>query len=186
MIDIRDVTYDDKDGLDVLYGNAFPDEELRPAVKALSFDTPNVISLVALVDGVVSGHVAFTLCAVENGTGDVALLAPLAVAPARQRKGLGSMLVREGFQRLRMSNVLRCACLVIRATTGVLDSGPKHGSHRLTRCRKNGLMHGSPSIWMTALQRQAVNSSYRRLGAIRHTGAHRLSTRSTRDGGRSR
>ena len=101
MIDIGDVTYDDKDGLDVLYGNAFPDEELRPVVKALSFDTPNVISLVALVDGVVSGHVAFTLCAVENGTGDVALLAPLAVAPARQRKGLGSMLVREGFQRLR-------------------------------------------------------------------------------------
>lgn len=57
-----------------------------------------LINLVAEEDGAVVGHVLFTHAAVETPDGDVAasILAPLAVAPAAQGRGVGQALSREG------------------------------------------------------------------------------------------
>ncbi len=59
------------------------------------------LSLVAEDEGEVIGHILFThLGLAGNGEqGDVLALAPLAVLPERQRRGIGSALVRAGLER---------------------------------------------------------------------------------------
>ncbi|TML64763.1 MAG: N-acetyltransferase [Actinobacteria bacterium] len=53
-------------------------------------------SLVADVEGEIAGHVMISYATIVDGRGErrVAMLSPLAVAPARQRQGIGSALVR--------------------------------------------------------------------------------------------
>ena len=67
---------------------------------------PDVISLVAEEDGHIVGHIMFSPVRL-TGAGDVRAmgLAPMAVAPARQRAGIGSALVREGLARCREQGV---------------------------------------------------------------------------------
>lgn len=60
-----------------------------------------MLSLVAVAGSALVGHVAFTLCSVTDGSDAVALLGPLAVATASQKRGIGSALVRAGLDRLR-------------------------------------------------------------------------------------
>jgi putative acetyltransferase len=62
-----------------------------------------VASLVALDAGQVVGHILFSTLAMEiNGRPVTSVsLAPMAVAPQRQRQGIGSQLVRAGLARLR-------------------------------------------------------------------------------------
>ena len=64
------------------------------------FGLPDVISLVAEEEGHVVGHIMFSPVRL-SGTDDVRAmaLAPMAVAPARQRAGIGSALVRDGLAR---------------------------------------------------------------------------------------
>jgi putative acetyltransferase len=61
---------------------------------------PEVISLVAVVDGELVGHAAFTICGTADAAGKVGLVGPLAVAPAWQRKGIGSAIMGAGFDRM--------------------------------------------------------------------------------------
>ncbi len=60
------------------------------------------LSLVAVIDGVVVGHIAFSPARIETGNGDLDAigLAPMAVSPVMQRSGIGAKLVREGLRRL--------------------------------------------------------------------------------------
>ena len=62
-----------------------------------------VLSLVAVLDGRVVGHILFSPAAIESG-GElfpVVTLAPMAVLPEYQRKGVGSLLVSTGLEELR-------------------------------------------------------------------------------------
>jgi putative acetyltransferase len=99
----------DRAALDRLYAAAFPEEELRPLVRALLQDTPGVLSLVAADadTGRLVGHVALTPCRLAPGDGRVALLGPLAVTPDRQRRGVGRALVAAGLARLRADGAVR-------------------------------------------------------------------------------
>ncbi len=100
----------DLPALAALYPAAFPDEDLLPLVRDLARD-PAVLSLVADEAGRVIGHAMFTTCAVTGAPERVALLGPLAVAPPRQRKGVGRALVGDGLERLRAAGV--AAALVL-------------------------------------------------------------------------
>lgn len=57
------------------------------------------LSLVAEKEGRIAGHILFTKARVGKET--VLALAPLSVAPACQRQGIGSALVREGHKRAK-------------------------------------------------------------------------------------
>ena len=105
-IEIRETTPDEIPALERLYRATFPEEDLVALVRDLVHAGPDVLSLAAVADGAIVGHVAFTRCAIgESGT-RAALLAPLAVAPDRQRRGLGRALVNAGFDRLAEEGIL--------------------------------------------------------------------------------
>ena len=70
-------------------------EALRAAGKAL-------VSLVAVADGAVVGHVLFSPVTIEGlGPGACVGLAPLAVLPAHRRRGIGGAMVRAGLHACR-------------------------------------------------------------------------------------
>ena len=61
-----------------------------------------VISLVAELDGVVVGHILFTRVLADcDPEARIMGLAPMAVTPDQQRRGIGSQLVRAGLDRCR-------------------------------------------------------------------------------------
>jgi putative acetyltransferase len=91
---------DDLPAIQALYPDAFPSEDLLPLVKALLREPPITLPLVAFAHLTAVGHVMFTRCSVSGSASKVALLGPLAVAAAHQRKGVGSALVRHGLRWL--------------------------------------------------------------------------------------
>ena len=99
-LEIRESRPPDVSAIAELYPDAFPDEDLLPLVRELLAQDEGVVSLVALAGGTLAGHVAFSDCGVAGKTVRIALLAPLAVATARQRQGIGSALIRYGFKHL--------------------------------------------------------------------------------------
>ncbi|NNE84960.1 MAG: N-acetyltransferase [Alphaproteobacteria bacterium] len=104
-IAIRESVPGDVASFEKLYRDAFPDEDLLPLVRELQGEGPAVVSLVAIADKALVGHVAFTTCGIVGSAKKVALLGPLAVAPARQRQGIGSLIVREGLRWLKNADM---------------------------------------------------------------------------------
>lgn len=97
--------------LEALYVDAFPDEDLSAVLDELLRDRPDVLSLVAADGSEPVGHIAFTACTVGDTDEDVWLLGPLAVAPVRQRHGIGSALVAAGLDRGRTAGVAKVLVL---------------------------------------------------------------------------
>jgi putative acetyltransferase len=75
-------------------------------VDALRRGSPQYHSWVAEVGGSIVGHILFTPAAITAAEGKQtagAGLGPLAVLPDRQRRGIGSALVRAGLEEMRVS-----------------------------------------------------------------------------------
>jgi putative acetyltransferase len=103
---IRIATRQDADEVRGVHLSAFPEGEgeiiSKLAVDLLSEETtPPTLSLLADVDGVAVGHMAFSPVAIHSIT-DLQgyILAPLAVRPDYQKRCIGSRLVQSGMQRL--------------------------------------------------------------------------------------
>lgn len=99
-IEIRESAPGDRAAIEALYPEVFPQENLLPLVSTLLKARGSVLSLVALHGQALVGHGVFTMCSIKGSRARVALLGPLAVAPAVQKQGIGSALVRAGLQRL--------------------------------------------------------------------------------------
>jgi len=104
-LQIRESRPDDSAAIKSLYPEAFPDENLLPLVQDLLDDSVVTLSLVATIDTRVAGHVIFTRCGVVGHSVNASLLGPLAVAPAWQKKGIGSAVVHFGLRLLKESDV---------------------------------------------------------------------------------
>ena len=104
---IRESRRDDWAVIESLYVQAFPDENLLPLVRDLLNDLAVALSFVGTIDGQIGGHVIFTRCGVVGHRVNTALLGPLAVAPSRQRQGIGRAIVRTGLQRLKKADITR-------------------------------------------------------------------------------
>jgi len=82
---------------------AFGGPEEAELVDKLRAEKQALISLVAEVDRAIVGHIMFSRMWINTSSGLISAvaLAPMAVLPAHQRKGVGSLLVRRGLELLR-------------------------------------------------------------------------------------
>lgn len=104
-IEIRESVLGDLAAISLLYPKAFPDEDLLPLVRELLQESAVTSSLVGIIGSGLVGHILFTKCSVVGSNGEASLLGPLAVAPACQKEGIGSALVRAGLQCLEDAGV---------------------------------------------------------------------------------
>jgi putative acetyltransferase len=80
-------------------------------VEALRADGALTVSLVAVLDGEVVGHVAFSPVSIAGAGGGWYGLGPVSVEPARQRQGIGQALIRAGLDRLGELDAAGCVVL---------------------------------------------------------------------------
>jgi putative acetyltransferase len=80
-------------------------------VDALRVAEQLTVSLVAKVDGAVVGHIAISPVSLSDGATGWYGLGPLSVAPEYQRRGIGSLLVREALRILRERRASGCVLL---------------------------------------------------------------------------
>jgi len=102
---IRNSVLSESDVIESLYPDAFPDENLLPLVRDLLQDSAVATSLVGVINARIVGHAIFTKCGVVGSNLNMELLGPLAIAPAWQRQGIGSAIVRAGLKRLEETDV---------------------------------------------------------------------------------
>lgn len=95
---IREKTAGDHEAIRAVNRLAFGGEEEAALVDRLRADGLAVASLVAVEGGEVVGHILFSGLSLETNRGAIPAvsLAPMAVRPEWQRKGIGSALVRAG------------------------------------------------------------------------------------------
>lgn len=113
---IREQDADDVDAIDAVTRDAFRTHQFSRQtehliVHALRAAGALSLSLVATVDGDVIGHVAFSPVSIDGAPGVWWGLGPVSVAPARQRSGVGSALIRSGLRRLAERGVAGCVVL---------------------------------------------------------------------------
>ena len=104
---IRDEAAGDAPAVRAVLEEAFASPLEAGIVDALRADCPDRLSLVAEADGGIVGHILFTPAEIDAAEGVVRGygLAPVAVRPAWQRRGIGSALIAEGTRRLRDAGV---------------------------------------------------------------------------------
>jgi putative acetyltransferase len=108
MIEIRDEQPDDIAAIRAVNLEAFGQADEGRIVDALRANGAATLSLVAVDNGTVVGHIMFSPLSVGAVQG--AGLGPMAVRPTQQRQGIGSRLVEAGVARLRASG---CPFIVV-------------------------------------------------------------------------
>jgi putative acetyltransferase len=100
---IREETPDDRAAVRLVNELAFGQPAEADLVDSLREHCADALSLVAVdSSGAVVGHILFTPVTVDSAHEVVGMgLAPMAVLPEQQRRGIGSQLVRRGLERLR-------------------------------------------------------------------------------------
>ncbi|HYH86672.1 MAG TPA: N-acetyltransferase [Pyrinomonadaceae bacterium] len=123
MVIIRAENAEDREAVRKVNESAFGRVGEADLVDALRENEPRHISLVADDDGRVVGHIFFSPVTVESSAGDWAAmgLAPMAVLPEFQGRGVGSGLVREG-----LAECLRAGHEVV-VVLGHADYYPRFG-----------------------------------------------------------
>jgi putative acetyltransferase len=109
---IRPETEADRAAVREVNEAAFETPAEADLVEALHAKGVSVVSLVAEVDGNVVGHILFSRVSLaEHPWLNLVGLAPMAVVPDHQRKGIGSALVRQGLTRCKEFGC--CAVVVV-------------------------------------------------------------------------
>ena len=80
-------------------------------IRALREAGDLALSLVAEVEGVVAGHVAFSRVTVAGDHAGWFGLGPVAVEPDKQRRGIGRALIAKGLEILKQDGAAGCAVI---------------------------------------------------------------------------
>jgi putative acetyltransferase len=109
---IRPERVEDADAVRLINELAFPEPTEARLVDAIRAKGHKTLSLVAVSDGEVVGHILFSPVYIAGSASRIQGfgLAPMAVHPAFQRQGIGSALVREGLRRL---DALACPFVIV-------------------------------------------------------------------------
>lgn len=101
---IRTERADDFAAVHAINASAFATPSEASLVDALRAEARPIVSLVAENEGTVVGHILFSPVTLSGHAGlKIMGLAPKAVAPEHQRKGIGSELVRAGLEQCKKS-----------------------------------------------------------------------------------
>ena len=129
MIEIRQEEAGDEDSVRRVNLAAFSDGSEAALVDRLRVSCDNHLAFVAVANGDVVGHIVFSPSTVDGCEVSGMGLAPMAVLPAYQRKGIGSQLVRHGLEHLRQSG---CPFVIV---VGHPDYYPRFGFERASKHR---------------------------------------------------
>jgi len=103
VIEIREEQPDDIAAIREVNQRAFAQSQEANIVDALRANGAAMLSLVAIIDGHIAGHIMYSPIAVGGVIG--AALGPMAVLPEHQRQGIGGRLVEAGTKRLSTTGV---------------------------------------------------------------------------------
>ncbi len=102
---IREERQVDREGIRAVHLAAFETGTEADLVDALRLQAAPLISLVAVDEANIVGHILFSPARLATEPELILMgLAPMAVMPSKQRQGVGSTLVREGLERCRRLN----------------------------------------------------------------------------------
>ena len=138
MLEIRPEKPQDQNTIHHLNLAAFENGPEATLVDALRSSCKEYLAFVAVEDGVVVGHILFTLVTVDGSDVTGMGLAPMAVLPSHQRKGIGSRLVRHGLDHLGQSG---CPFVIV---LGHPEYYPRFGFEPATRYRLVSQWEGVP------------------------------------------
>lgn len=107
MIGLREAGPEDYQDIQGLLARAFARPDEAALVEALRAEGAVLLELVAETGQQLAGHILYTELSIETGDGVVraAALAPLAVDPAHQRRGVGGALIHMSLPMLAHSGV---------------------------------------------------------------------------------
>ena len=139
MVTIRREQPNDVAAVRAINESAFGQPAEATIVDAIRAACPDAVSLVAADGNQVVGHILFSpvFVAGENGSRQAMALGPMAVAPERQRQGIGSLLVQAGIDAIHQQD---CPFIIV---LGHPEYYPRFGfvpasSHGL-RCQWEGV-----------------------------------------------
>lgn len=138
MIEIREETTSDQTAVRQINETAFGQAAEANIVDKLRASCDSYVSFVAVDQGTVVGHILFTPVTLGDGSLVGMGLAPMAVLPAHQRKGIGSLLVRHGLEQMRRSG---CPFVVV---LGHPEYYPRFGFERASRYNLSSQWDGVP------------------------------------------
>lgn len=126
IVEIRHESPEDVAAIYALNAAAFETPAEARLVDALRANGALCLSLVAVVEGELVGHIAFSPVTLEapERTWSGAGLAPMAVDATHRRRGIGGRLIAEGLNRLRSMSQPFCVVL------GHADYYPRFGFMR--------------------------------------------------------
>lgn len=111
-ITIRPEVPEDQQGIQQVHRHAFGGEGEARLVDLLRANGKALLSLVAMENGEVLGHILFSAVSLAGVSSEpVGMgLAPVAVVPQRQKQGIGSQLILAGLEQVK---TLGCAYIVV-------------------------------------------------------------------------
>ena len=129
MIIIREECEEDYDAVRIVNDRAFGTPEEGNIVERLRKVCQGIISLVAVFDERIVGHIFFSPVIIDSEVKQIVGvgLAPMAVLPEYQRQGIGSLLVKEGLRRIKETD---CPFIIV---LGHIDYYPRFGFERASQ-----------------------------------------------------
>lgn len=89
-------------------GMPYADGDEQDVIERLRKSGALALSLVAIINSDVVGHIAFSNASLSGDTTSWFTLGPVSVLPTYQRRGIGSMLINAGLEKIEKRGALGC------------------------------------------------------------------------------